>query len=61
MTRINKHGLPDHDGTDIHIYSNSGTYIGRLEFDGKGNSRLHYPPGQPPHRRYPLKKKYRAR
>lgn len=58
--RITRDVMPDHDGTDIHVYSPTGEYLGRMVFE-KNTSRLEQPPGMAPYRRWPLKKKYRAR
>lgn len=58
--RITRDVMPDHDGTDIVIRTPQGDPIGVLKFE-KNTSRLEYHPGQQPHRRWPLKKKYRTR
>jgi hypothetical protein len=60
VTRIVKRSLPDHSGEDIEVI-NDWCHIGTLTFDSKGNSTWTDAPGQQPHRRWPLKRKYRNR
>ena len=59
MTIIHKTALPDHDGSDILLYSDTGNFVGRLIFDGKGTSRLEQPPEQLPYRVLQSKAKHR--
>lgn len=57
--KITRESAPDVQDTEHHLYTNDGEYLGKLVFD-KGMSRLEYAADQQPHRRYPLKKKYRG-
>ena len=53
------HPTPDQD---THLYSNTGTYIGRIEYttrNGATTSVLHYPFDQQPHQPYRLRAKHR--
>ena len=59
ITRITRTQLPDHDGSDILLYSDTGNFVGRLIFDGKGNSQLTLAPGQLPYRTLQSKAKRR--
>lgn len=57
-TRIEHTSRPDHDGTPIIVTTPQGDEIGVLEFD-KNTSKWTDLWDLPPHRRWPLKKKYR--
>lgn len=66
VTRISRTSLPDHIGAGrpIMLYSNTGTFIGRLVIEGKtgqATSRLELALDQPPYRAMPLKRKHRQR
>ena len=59
ITRITRTQLPDHDGSDILLYSDTGNFVGRLIFDGKGTTRFEQPPEQLPYRTLQSKAKRR--
>lgn len=58
--RITRDVMPDHDGSDILVYSPTGEYLGRLIFE-KATSRLEQPPDLLPYRVMQSKQKYRQR
>lgn len=58
--KITRANHPDHDGADIHCYSDTGAFLGTFKFDGKGNSRFELAPDQPHYKPIRLKKKHRA-
>jgi len=62
LTRISRDPHPDHDGSDILLYSDTGYFLGQLIFQGKAGqqtSRLEQPPEQTPYRPMTLKRKHR--